>query len=192
MKRWSTGGAAFVLAAAILAAASLAGAAPLAGVSMPDTVAVSGKSLRLNGAGLRTKVFFKIYVIGLYLENPTRDPARAIGSEESKRIVMHLVYKNVTKAQLDEAWEDGFAKNAPSPSAAVKEGLAKLESWMGDISAGQEIVLTYEPGKGTLVQFAGEEKGTIPGEDFMRALWGVWLGPHPPSEDLKRGLLGEK
>ena len=181
---------AFVFAAFVVTA-SLAGATSLAGVSLPDTVTVSGKSLRLNGAGIRTKFLFKIYVIGLYLENPTRDSARAIGSEESKRVVMHLVYKNVTKKQLGEAWEDGFEKNTPSPSAAVKEGLAKLESWMGDISAGQEIVFTWEPGKGTDVRFAGEEKGTIPGEDFMRALWSVWLGPHPPSEDLKKGLLGE-
>jgi len=184
MKRISIAGAAWLLA-------GVAGAAALAGVSMPDTVAAAGKTLHLNGQGLRTKVFFKIYVAGLYLENPTHDAARAISADEAKRVVMHFLYKNVTKKQLGEAWEDGFEKNTPSPSAAVKEGLAKLESWMGDISAGQEIVFTWEPGKGTDVRFAGEEKGTIPGEDFMRALWSVWLGPHPPSEDLKKGLLGE-
>jgi len=185
MKRWSIG-------AAVVLSAALAGAASLAGVSMPDTVAVGGKSLRLNGVGLRTKVFFKIYVGGLYLESPTHDAARAISADETKRVVMHFLYKNVTKKQLDEAWDEGFQENSPSASAAVKEALAKFESWMGDISAGQEIVLTYEPGKGTSVQFAGQEKGTIPGDEFMHALWSVWLGPHPPTEDLKKGMLGEK
>ncbi|HET9794684.1 MAG TPA: chalcone isomerase family protein [Thermoanaerobaculia bacterium] len=180
------------MSAAILLAASVAHAAGLAGVSMPDTAAAPGKTLRLNGLGLRTKLLFKIYVGGLYLENPTPEAARAISSDEGKRVVMHFLYKKVTKKQLDEAWEEGFRENTPSLSAAVKADLAKFESWMGDVSSGQEIVLTYEPGKGTTVQFAGEEKGTIPGEDFMRALWGVFLGPHPPTEDLKKGMLGGK
>jgi hypothetical protein len=74
----------------------------------------------------------------------------------------------------------------------VKADVARFDSWMGDIVAGQEIVLTYEPGKGTTVEFAGQEKGTVPGAEFMRALWSVWLGPHPPTADLKRGMLGEK
>jgi len=51
-------------------------------------------------------------------------------------------------------------------------------------------VLTYEPGKGTTVEFAGQEKGTIPGADFMRVLWRTWLGPKPPTADLKKGMMG--
>jgi hypothetical protein len=185
MKRWSIGGVALVLATSI-------GAATLAGVTMPDTVSASGKTLRLNGLGLRTKVFFKIYVGGLYLESPTREPAKAISSDEAKRVVMHFLYKKVTSKQLVEAWEEGFRDNAGALAPAVKTDLARFESWMGDIVAGQEIVLSYEPGKGTTVELAGQERGTIPGAEFMRALWSVFLGPHPPTEDLKRGMLGEK
>ena len=36
----------------------------------------------------------------------------------------------------------------------------------------------------------GQGKGPIPGEDFARALFGIWLGPKPPNPDLKSGLLG--
>jgi hypothetical protein len=179
-----------ILLAAVLAAPA-AEAASLAGVTMPDSTSVSGKTLRLNGLGLRTKVFFKIYVAGLYLENPTREAAKAISSDETKRVVMHFLYKKVTSKQLVEAWEEGFRDNAGAPSASLKADLSRFESWMGDIVAGQEIVLSYEPGKGTTVDFAGQEKGTIRGAEFMRALWSVWLGPHPPTSDLKRGMLGE-
>jgi hypothetical protein len=176
--------------AAVALAAGL-GAAGLAGVTMPDTVPVSGKTLRLNGLGLRTKVFFKIYVAGLYLENPTHDAAQAVSADETKRVVMHFLYKNVTKKQLVEAWDEGFDENAGPIGAEVKAGIAQLDGWMGDVSAGQEIVFTYEAGTGTTVEFAGQKKGTIPGADFMRALWKVWLGEHPPTSDLKKGLLGK-
>lgn len=179
------------IACAALALAAAAGAAALAGVTMPDTVPVAGKTLRLNGQGLRTKVFFKIYVAGLYLENPTHDAAQAISADEGKRVVMHFLYKNVTKKQLVEAWEEGFEQNSGPVGAELKAAIAQLDSWMGDVAAGQEIVFTYEPGTGTTVEFAGQKKGVVPGADFMRALWKVWLGPHPPTTDLKQGMLGK-
>ena len=175
---------------AALMFASTLGAAELAGVTMPDVVSVSGKTLHLNALGLRTKVFFKIYVAGLYLENPTHDATNAISSEEEKRVVMHFLYKKVTKKQLVEAWDEGFTQNAGVTSAEIKDKATRLESWMEDVSAGQEIVFTYDPGVGTAVEVAGQKKGTIPGADFMRALWKVWLGEHPPTGDLKKGLLG--
>ena len=53
-----------------LALGSAAPAAELAGVTMPDTDTVEGKTLKLNGLGLRKKMVFKVYVAGLYLETP--------------------------------------------------------------------------------------------------------------------------
>jgi hypothetical protein len=175
---------------AALALAAGLGAAELAGVTMPDTVPVSGKTLRLNGLGLRTKVFFKIYVGGLYLENPTHDATQAVSSEEAKRVVMHFLYKKVSQKQLVEAWDEGFQQNAGVLSPPVKQGIAQLDSWMADVTEGQEIVFTYDPGVGTTVEIGGQKKGTIAGAEFMRALWKVWLGEHPPTADLKKGMLG--
>jgi hypothetical protein len=166
--------------------------AELAGVTMPDTAAVSGKRLELNGLGLRTKLFFKIYVAGLYLETPTRDAAAAAGTDQTKRVVMHFLYKKVTSKQLVDTWQEGFRENSPAAAGKLKEEISRFCSWMGDVAAGQEIVLTYEPGAGTSVEMAGQKKGTIPGTEFMRALFLVWLGDHPPTRELKEGMLGVK
>jgi hypothetical protein len=46
----------------------------------------------------------------------------------------------------------------------------------------------YVPGAGTSVK--GQLKGTIPGADFMRGLWSVYLGPNPPTKALKSGMMG--
>lgn len=183
MKRCLIGGAALFFAAAL-------GAATLAGVTMPDTVPVSGRTLKLNGLGLRTKFFFKIYVGGLYLETPTHDAARAIAADETKRVVMHFLYKHVTTKELVDAWNDGFEGNAGTMGPELKSAVARFESWMSDVNAEQEIVATYVPGTGTSIEIAGQTKGTIPGAEFMQALWKVWLGPHPPTADLKKGMLG--
>jgi hypothetical protein len=62
--------------------------------------------------------------------------------------------------------------------------------YFGDMKDGDEIVLTVVPGAGTTAALNGQDKGTIAGDDFGAGLLKVWLGDHPPSEDLKAGLLG--
>ncbi len=182
MKRVGTAVLALLLSA-------VAGAGQLAGVTMPDAIGVAGHPLRLNGMGLRTKFFFKIYVAGLYLEHPTHDAAAAVAAEEVKRVTMRFVYGHVSREQLIDAWNDSFGEEKLSPE--VTRDVATFESWMSDVRSGQEIVLTYEPGTGTTVELAGQKKGTIPGAPFAQALFRVWLGDHPPSASLKSGLLGK-
>ena len=167
-------------------------AAQLAGVTMPDSTAVAGKTLKLNGQGLRTKLFFKIYVAGLYLENPSHDAKAIVAADVPKKIVMHFLYGKVTQQQLIEAWNEGFEANSAAEAGKLSSEIAQLNAWMGDIVSGQEIVFTYDPAAGTAVEFAGQKKGTILGPDFMRALFRVWLGEKPPTKDLKAGLLGSK
>ena len=61
-------------------------AGSLAGVTMPDTQQVAGKTLALNGLGLRTKYMVKVYVAGCILSRslrtrtPSSRPTRPSGS----------------------------------------------------------------------------------------------------------------
>ena len=55
----------------------------VAGVNVPESTTVEGKTLKLNGAGLRKKVVFKVYVAGLYLETPSKDAAAVISSDQT-------------------------------------------------------------------------------------------------------------
>lgn len=66
---------------------------------MPEVVSVAGKSLRLNGMGLVKEIFFKVYVVGLYLEKPTTDARAAITTDEAKRIVI-VALRNASPSSL--------------------------------------------------------------------------------------------
>jgi hypothetical protein len=162
--------------------------AQLAGVQIPDSATVGGKSIVLNGIGLREKYFIDVYVGALYMPARTSNAQQAINQDVPKRIVMHFIYKEVTAEQLNEVWHDGFA-SAPNGSA-MKAQLNKLCSWMATVRTGDSIILDYVPGTGTTVTVKGAKKGTIAGTDFMKALWSVYLGPVPPTEKLKKGMLG--
>ena len=52
------------------------------------------------------------------------------------------------------------------------------------------ILLDYLPGAGTRVTVSGDDKGTIPGEEFNRALLRIWLGDQPADASLKKAMLG--
>lgn len=165
-----------------------ADAGELAGVTMPDTATVAGKSLTLNGMGLREKFFIDVYVGGLYLPAKTSDAKKAIEEDVPKRIEMHFVYSEVGVGKITGAFDDGFASVGAKESQSA--ALARLNGMMETVKAGESIRLDYEPGVGTHVFVKGAKKGTIAGVDFMKALWGVYLGPSPPTSAVKKGMLG--
>jgi len=175
---------------ATLLALPMASAGELAGVELPDQVTVGGKTLELNGMGVRKKLVIKVYVAGLYLESRSQDPTAIVGSDAIKRVVMHFATDKATKKRMDEAWREGFEANSPDAYAGLADRVATFMDFFGDMKDGDEIVLTVTPGSGTQAELNGEDKGTIAGDDFGAALLRVWLGDHPPSEDLKEGLLG--
>jgi hypothetical protein len=183
--------AARVVLAAVLCVPTSARAGELAGVGFPDQVTVEGKSLVLNGLGLREATLLKVdvYVAGLYLEAKSTDPQAILGSELPRRIVMRFV-RDVKRQDLVKAWTEGFEKNAGKEMPALKERLATLNAAMPDVANGDTLAFTYLPGVGVRVEVRGETKATIAGPDFARVLFGIWLGPNPPNPGLKDGLLG--
>ena len=187
-----------LLRSALLAALAglwIAGSAPaaeIAGVHVPDAVTVQGHTLGLQGAGVRKKFFFKVYVGALYLANPSPDAARAVGADEPKRISMFFV-RSVGEDKLRKAFEEGFFKAAQERLDALRERIDRfLGFFAGGVQKGQAVHLTYLPGAGTEVAVGGEVRGTIPGRDFMEALWGIWLGEVPADHGLKKAMLGNR
>ena len=167
--------------------AALAGEA--AGVKMPDVTTIEGKTLKLNGIGLRKKMLFKVYVAGLYVETSSKDAATVISADTVKSIRLHIL-RGLSGAQIGEAISDGFHHNSSSQMGALTERLLKLNGMFPAVVEGDQIVLTYVPGKGTLVSAKGQDKGVIEGKDFADALFAVWLGGNPVQDDLKAALLG--
>jgi len=162
----------------------------VSGVSMPEVVIVEGRELRLNGMGVRTeKAFFKVYVIGLYLEKPTQDAQAAIGIDEAKRIVLKML-RDVSREDFVLALETGVMRNSGPAMPTLRARLDLLEQALPAPKKGNVLDLTYLPGTGTLVRGQGREM-MIPGKDFADALLSVWLGSKPVSGSLKRELLGE-
>ena len=166
------------------------GAAELAGVTLSDTTDLGGTALHLNGMGLRKKIGFKVYAAGLYLPEKSGDADAILEGDGARKLVMSFLRK-VSKDQLCGGWDEGLENNTPDASAEVKEQFKALCGHMADVGKGDEIIFAYQPGSGTEVWVQGASKGTIEGKPFADALFACWLGPEPPSDDFKEGILGQ-
>jgi Chalcone isomerase-like len=176
----------------IVASAALqdsAASATLAGVAMPRSRQLGGQALTLNGMALRKKAIFKVYVAGLYVENPSKDASALLSSSEAKQ--MHLwMLRDIKGANVSGAIADGFQLNSKAALPQLQPRLDQLAKMIPDMKEGDQMSLTFVPDKGTVVNVRGTDVGTIEGRDFADALFAVWLGPNPVQDDLKQALLG--
>ena len=160
----------------------------IAGVPIPDSL---GPDLKLNGAGIRSKLFFKIYIGELYLEHPSSEAATILNDAGRKVMVMHVLYDKVEREKLVDGWNDGFSANlSPEQLEQLGSKIQQFNDLFIDVHKGEEIVLDYSPGQGTTVSIAGKARGTVEGKEFNRALLSIWLGDEPVTRDLRDALLG--
>jgi hypothetical protein len=152
---------------------------------------VGGKTLALNGTGLRKRFIVKVYAAGLYVPERSGDAAAIVASDAPKLVRM-VFLREVTRAQVMGAYREGFEKNSAGPG--LQGLLAKLDRIASavpeELKDGDEMTVVYVPGQGTTVSATGTKPVTVDGKEFADALFLNWLGSHPADSDLKKGLLG--
>jgi Chalcone isomerase-like len=162
------------------------------GVTLSDEVTVGGTPLPLNGAGVRSKFFVKVYVGGLYLPSKSHSAAEILTMKGPNRVVMHFLYDEVSKDKLVDGWTEGFEKNQDKTAMdRLRSRLDRFNTLFDTVYGGDVIELDYLPATGTIVRIKGTKKGVIEGADFNQALLAVWLGDEPADSDLKEALLGK-
>ena len=177
------------LMALLLAAPAFA--AEVGGVKLDDKATVGGQELVFNGAGIRTRAIFKVYVGSLYVPAKATDLAGVL-AKGPRRVQMNLL-RTVSGEDLVNALVDGLKdNNTPQDLAAVKaqtDEMIAIMKGFGDVKEGNVVTLDFVDGA-TKIGFNGAAKGSIAGEPFNRALMKVWLGDKPVQADLKKAMLG--
>jgi Chalcone isomerase-like len=179
----------------LLGLSAAATALEIEGVKLSDKLRVgdAGAELLLNGAGVRTRIVFKIYVGALYLQQKRTTPDAVFSDSGPKRIAMHML-REIKAEQFFAALNEGLKDNH------THEQLAKIEPQIREFEGifkrvqnakpGDVFLLDYTPGNGTRVMVNGDTKGTLTGGEFYTALLRMWLGEKPADVTLKKALLG--
>lgn len=180
-----------IVALALLLSPALAPAREVAGVALPETVTLGSQSLVLNGAGIRSKFFVKVYVGALYLPARTREAEAILRGTGPVAMHMHIVHSEISKEKLVDAWNERFDANLDAAERARLDArIARFNGLFRSVRKGDVIRLDYLPGAGTTVAINNETRGVIESEDFRQAWLRIWLGREPADPGLKQGLLG--
>lgn len=166
----------------------------------------SERPLALAGAGVRKKLFFKVYALGLYLDDEAAsreleawsgrpaaeledDPElyRALIGLSGQRLAVLRFVREVSASRMRDAMLD--ALTAGSVPANDPHARRFLGLWKKPIEEGETVSLLFtEEG---LVRLARD--GTVIGElispRVAEALLTAWLGQDPVSETVRDGVV---
>ncbi|GAB1383966.1 MAG TPA: chalcone isomerase family protein [Ottowia sp.] len=184
------------LAALLLWAGTAVAAVDIAGVKVDEALSVAGTRLQLNGAGVRYKGPFKVYVGDLYATRPVKSLDELIAAPGPKRLGMTFL-REINSAEFGKMLTRGIEDNVSrSEVSKIIPGMIK----MGDIFAankafapGDVCVLEWDPAKGLSVWVKGKLQAEPMNDPvFFRALMSIWFGHSPADWKLKDELLGVK
>lgn len=164
----------------------------VSGVKLDASITVEGKSLTLNGAGIREKFWIDLYVGSLYLPKKSSNAAEIINSSDAAVIKLDIVSGMITSEKMINAVDEGFQNSTGGNTATLKTKIDQFKSFFKDkFNKGDSFLIANVPGSGVVVYKNGTKKGVIEGLDFKKALFGIWLSNKPADKDLKNSMLGK-
>lgn len=183
------------LAGTLLSLSVLAAQVDVAGVKLEDSADVAGTKLQLNGAGIRYKAIFKVYVGALYVGKKVATPEEFFNAPGPKRLSLTML-RDVDANELGRAFIKGFEDNTPKAEMGkVLAGLARMGQIFADqkkMAAGDVILMDWVPGTGLTINAKGKSQGEPFKEiEFFNALMRIWLGQNPADWKLKDALMGK-
>jgi hypothetical protein len=181
-----------MLVVATTLAVALAAAPPareVAGVTVAEQVTLAGRSLVLNGAGLRRVILFEVYVAALYL-GARSDDGPAILAADAPWLLRLTFRRDVDHDRIIEAFVHAFEQNSPGQLEQLRADLEHFHAILRDFRRDEEMTVHYQPGQGTTLTVPGGATATVAGRLFGAAILRTFLGEHPADPGLKEAMLG--
>ncbi|MGE5160252.1 MAG: chalcone isomerase family protein [Betaproteobacteria bacterium] len=182
----------------VLGLAVLAGAAGaqmvIQGARYESGITLGGQPLVLNGAGVRKRLVFDIYVGGLYVPKRAARTEDLVSQPGSKRVALRFL-RDVEGELFVNSLHVGLkANHTEAELARWQKQIDTLTTTIKTIALarrGDTVYFDYTPQDGTRVSVNGVTRGPlIPGDDFYAAVLRVWIGETPADAGLKKGMLG--
>ena len=168
----------------------------VSGIKLEDTAQVGNQNLKLNGAGVRVKVFFKVYVAALYLPELKSTTPDVLALPGAKRV--HIVMmRDLSNDDFSQAFMDGLRNNLDisERSKLIKPMITfgQMFSLVGNLKKGDTMNFDWIPGTGVVSQFNGVKIGeAITDPSFYNGVLKIWLGNKPADAALKTKMLNIK
>lgn len=188
-----------VLVAGLICAGSVlvlgsgsAQAARLEGQNFDNTTALAGRTLRLNGVGLRGVAWIKAFVAGLYLTAPSKDGNQILSMPGPKRLRLKIMLEAPSR-ELSKSLQSRASKEPEAVRQAMGarvKALSALIDGLDKVRPGDVLDLDYLPDVGVQLRYNDQNVGQpVEGEDLYRVVLKIFVGDRPVDKRMKEGLL---
>lgn len=165
------------------------------GVTVPRTIDFENQKLQLNGFGSRTKFWTEVYVQALYLTVLSEDAKDILDSDTNMGIRLQITTSLVSSQKLSKSLHKGMVKsigeeNIPQFKTQL-DLLEKIFNREATVENDAFNLIYSSTEKSILVYKNNQLEGKIPGFDFKKAFFGIWLSNNPVDAELKDALLGK-
>lgn len=161
------------------------------GIKVDESVNFANLTMSLQGAGVRSKFIFDIYVGALYLKNKTDNPKQIIEDNSPMDIRMVITSSLVTGAKMREGFSDDFKVVQSLGYKADKQSIKKfLSTFDTKVHKGDIFDFVYIPKNKIFIYKNRKKTGVIESFDFKKSLYAIWLSSKPAQESLKKKMLG--
>ena len=164
------------------------------GVTLSPKIAPAKTELILNGGGVRTKYFIKVYVAGLYLQKKSDNAKEIVETDKPMSVRLYIISNLMTSANMATAIREGFDKSLNGKIEPFKKEIDMICAVFQSepVKVGDLFEIYYVPGTGVMCNKNGKDFNVkIVGVPFKKALFGIWFSENPVDENLKSGMLGK-
>ena len=156
-------------------------------VCFDEVLKVGSKELNLLGVGKYEFFFFDVYTASFYAEQ-TCTIEQVLEPGQHKALILYY-HREISPSKFIDVSTDTIRKGSPTLSQEVQSGLQMISEMFLPVQEGDRYVLTYEPDVGTKLYHNRELLGIIPGAEFAKAYFGIWLSKDSVSSSLRDELL---
>lgn len=166
-----------------------------AGIGSPESQSLRQTELRdsLTQMGeyrFVYRMFFKLYDVALFSDSSADIDADSL-LDGSNRVYLEFDYlRKIDKSTILKSSKSIIPKNmSDAEFASINDRVRMINEAYRTVGKGDRSALSFIPGQGTTLWINEEAVLTVPGEDFARLYFRIWLGPAPISEKMRDALL---
>ena len=164
---------------------------PSFGSEIPKQIEYQGNKLTLNGQGTRIIFFMKVYEGSLYLESKSSNAKEIINMNAPMAIRIDVTSAMVTADAMKKALNEGLEKSTGNNTEAIiKEIIQLSSSFNSEVGNGDYYEFIFLPELGINVLKNSKLIDIIPGIEFKKAFFGIFLSGNPIQKNLKKAMLG--
>ena len=146
-------------------------------IELPPNISAA----KLQGSGRLTWFGLHVYDAAFY----------RVGTLSSPDFALNLRYqKSFSGTAIANRSAEEMKRIGVPEAQAVLWG-KELNNFLPNVESGQTLTAIYSPKQGTTFYHDGKQIAQVPGTEFSKAFFGIWLDPKTSAPKLRAELLGQ-